>query len=160
MRRAQAAMPLTIAAMLVAGCGARSSAGGDAHPIGTATAPVRPLFTREPEVGVACPGMPNSIACDRVGVAVWLARPAVGMTATVEGQPLRLRRPHTAGGWWEGYLQPAGLLDGALRVHPDRGRSYWQGSHPRDAHLTLRIMRASGAIDPASATVALRPGWG
>lgn len=117
------------------------------------------LFSQPPSIGVACPKA-NSIACDRVGVAVWLRRAAARVTVMVNGKGLRLRPPRTRGGWWEGYLQPAGLIDGALRVTPDRGRFYWQGSHPRSAIVAATVTRRSGAIDRAKATVALRAGWG
>jgi hypothetical protein len=117
------------------------------------------LFTQAPQVGVACPTA-SSIACDRVGLAVWLERPAVRVVATIEGQRVRLHPPRAQGGRWEGFLQPAGLIDGPLRVIPDRDRSFWQGTHPRDAHLTTVITRAAGRIDRASLAVPLRAGWG
>ena len=117
------------------------------------------LLSRAPEVGVACP-QANSIACDRVGLAVWLRRPAAGVTATIDGRSLRLRRPERRDGWYEGYLQPAGLLHGALRVTPDRGRYYWQGSHPKDAQVRVTIRRDDGSVERATRVVALRAGWG
>jgi hypothetical protein len=117
------------------------------------------LFSQPPSVGVACPRA-NSIACDRVGVAIWLRRPAVRVTAVVNGLRLRLRAPRTRTGWWEGYLQPAGLLDGALRVTPDRGTRSWQGTHPRSAIVAVTATRRSGATERATTVVALRAGWG
>jgi hypothetical protein len=112
-------------------------------------------------VGVAC-HTPNSIACDRVGVAVWLRRPAARVAVTVNGLGVRLRLTSrgSGSGWWEGFLQPAGLLDGPLRVTPDHGRYYWQGFHPRNVHVVVKITRAVGNVDRASATVPLGPGWG
>jgi hypothetical protein len=54
----------------------------------SATAVPAAIFAQDPYMGVACP-TPNSIACDRVGLSVWLARPAI-VTATIAGEPLRL----------------------------------------------------------------------
>jgi hypothetical protein len=117
------------------------------------------LLARAPYVGVSC-RRANSIACDRVGVAVWLKRPADGVTTTIARQSLRLRPPRSREGWWEGFLQPAGLLHGALRVTPDHGRYYWQGTHPRDVPIVVAIKRASSGTDRTSVTVSLRAGWG
>lgn len=120
-------------------------------------------FLRQgPYLGVACP-VPNSIACDRVGLAVRLKRPAVRVTATVNGRSLHLR-PGGLGGTgptsWEGYLQPAGLLSGRSKIRPDRGRYFWEGRHPHDTQVALAIGRADGSTDRARLTVPLRPGWG
>jgi hypothetical protein len=151
------------ASLLTAGCHAEPA--GDPPARATATrssaAPERAsrLLSRAPYVGVSC-RRANSIPCDRVGVAVWLKRPAVGVSATIAGHTLRLRPPRSREGWWEGFLQPAGMIDGALRVTPDRGRSYWQGTHPRDVHLRIAVTRASADTHRASMTVSLHPGWG
>ena len=154
---------IVFASVLTVGCHAQRA--GDPPARATATrsgvAPARAsrVLSRAPYVGVSC-RRANSIACNRVGVAVWLKRPAVGVTATIEGRRLRLRPPRSREGWWEGFLQPAGMLDGALRVTPDRGRYYWQGTHPRDVHVVVAITRAIADTDRTSVTVSLRPGWG
>jgi hypothetical protein len=77
-------------------------------------------------MGVSCP-VANSIACDRVGLAVWLKRPAVTVTATIAGARLPL---HTGGDLadnlggrgraFDGYLQPAGIVS-RLHVQPVDG---------------------------------------
>lgn len=125
---------------------------------------VRPwrLVTRTPYLGVACPH-PNSLACDRVGLAVWLAAPAARVRATVQGQPLALRATRhrrDALTFWEGFLQPAGLLDGPLKVTPDQGRYGWVGRHPRDATVTLDVLGLDGRRTTTRLRVPLRPGWG
>jgi hypothetical protein len=154
---------IAFAALLTVGCDAQPT--GDPPARATAArsgaAPERAsrLLSRAPYVGVSC-RRANSIACDRVGVAVWLKRPAVGVTATIAGQTLQLRPPRSREGWWEGFLQRAGLLDGALRVTPDRGRFYWRGTHPRDVHVAVAITRASGGTDRTSVTISLSAGWG
>jgi hypothetical protein len=147
----------------LAACGSRAADRAGPAPGATTTTAAADhgerYLSRPPDVGVACPRA-NSIACDRVGLAVWLRRPAQRVTATIDGRPLRLRAGRPDGAGYEGYLQPAGLLDGPLEVTPDRGRFYWQGSHPRDARLQIVIRRASGATDRVSLSVPLRPGWG
>jgi hypothetical protein len=151
---------IALAALLVLGCKAQPAGA----PPTRATATPSPeraarLLSRAPYVGVSC-RRPNSIACDRVGVAVWVTRPAAGVTATIAGQRLRLRPPRSREGWWEGFLQPAGMIDGALRVTPDRGRFYWQGTHPRDVHVGIAVTRASPGAQRTSVTVPLHAGWG
>jgi hypothetical protein len=151
------------AALLAVGCGAQTAADQPARPATTRSGPppvpASRLLSEAPAVGVAC-RRPSSIACDRVGVAVWLKRAAVGVTVTIAGKRLRLRPPRSRKGWWEGFLHPAGMIDGALRVTPDRGRFYWQGTHPRDVHIVVAITRASSGTDRTSVTVPLRAGWG
>jgi hypothetical protein len=142
-------------AMLVASCG---TAPAPARP-GVALVAARHVFSQAPSVGVACPTA-NSIACDRVGVAVWLKRPAARVSAIIDGKRVALRPPRARGGWWWGYLRPAGLIDGPLRVTPDRGRYNWAGGHPLSAHVAVTIVRASGPRERATVTVPLRPGWG
>jgi hypothetical protein len=115
-----------------------------------------------PYLGVSC-AKPNSIACDRVGLAVWLRRPAKRVVATIDGRRLDLTPGGLSGRaptYWEGFFQPAGLLDGALAVVPDRGRHFWEGRHPRDAAVRVIIRRRGGAADAATLRVPLRPGWG
>lgn len=119
-------------------------------------------LAREPELGVACPHA-NSLACDRVGLGVWLKAPAAGVSATIAGTPLRLHAGGLGGRgpkYWEGYLTPAGLLSGALKVTPDRGRYFWRGTRPKLARLVLTIHRALHRPVEVAQTVELRPGWG
>lgn len=47
------------------------------------------VLSRAPYMGVAC-ATPNGIACDRVGLAIWLRRPATSVSATIAGRPLKL----------------------------------------------------------------------
>jgi hypothetical protein len=158
-------IPAAVLAALCAGLAACGSQANDTakREAATATTATRGerLLSRTPYLGVACREA-NSLACDRVGLAVWLRRPAARVTATINGRALRLHagRPDGRRAWYRGYLQPAGLLDGPLRVTPDRGRYFWQGSHPKDALVRIRIRRTSGKVDDASLSVPLRAGWG
>jgi hypothetical protein len=123
--------------------------------------PRRLLLRRAPYLGIRC-HKANSIACDRVGLAVWLRAPARRLTATIDGRRFTLRPPAAPGGFWEGTLRRAGLLapGSALHVTPDRGRYYWAGRHPVRAVVHLAAITRNGA--PASTYVAvdLRPGYG
>lgn len=113
-------------------------------------------------MGVAC-SKPNSIACDRVGLAVWLPRPATRLTASIAGRPLTMRMAGLAfrrGIEWDGYLQPAGMKDGALRVQPDRGTDYWIGSHGLAAYVELTAHYRDGSSATATELVDLGAGWG
>jgi hypothetical protein len=123
--------------------------------------PRRLFLPRAPYLGVAC-HTPNSIACDRVGLAVWLRSPAARLTATIDGREFELRPPDTRDGYWEGFLQPAGLLarGRALHVTPDGGRYYWEGRHPVRAVVHLSATEPGGAHASAFVAVDLRPGYG
>lgn len=90
-------------------------------------------LARAPYLGVSCPGRPNWIGCDRVGLFIWLKRDVTGLTASIDGRRLPMRM--VRGGQpsqqtWEGFLRPAGLINGPLKVRPDRGRNYWLGERP------------------------------
>jgi hypothetical protein len=116
---------------------------------------------RVPYLGVRCPTA-NSIACDRVGLAVWLRASARRLTATIDGRRFTLRPPATPGGYWEGTLQPAGLLTpgSALHVTPDRGRYHWEGRHPVRGVVHLDATETDGAAASTNIAVDLRPGYG
>jgi hypothetical protein len=137
--------------------------------------PGRLALAADPYVGIAC-GIPNDIACDRVGIAVTLEKPAATVTATINGQALTLRLPCGArpynetcasycrravcGTSFEGFLQPAGLLDGPLEVTPDRGRYFWMGSHPKYPLVRLSATYRNGTRATATRRVWLHAGWG
>jgi hypothetical protein len=124
------------------------------------------VLAREPGMGVACQ-VPNSIACDRVGLAVWLRRPAIAVSATIAGSALNLNDPAWSGSlrngrrtMFAGFLQPAGLLDGALKVRPDRGRYYWIGSHEVGARVSIVVDYGGGLEVETTTMVGLHAGWG
>lgn len=110
-----------------------SRAGPRAGPF---TSPAK-VFTQDPYMGVAC-HIPNSIACDRVGLAVWLRRPAI-VTATIAGARLKLNDQtwsyvaHDRRGAlyvYAGFLQPAGITT-RLHVKPDPGSPSTWGANSR-----------------------------
>lgn len=116
------------------------------------TADIRgPAMIREVYIGVACPNS-NSVRCDRVGVAVrlrdrgarslrvWVAGREVEMRSTdSNGEPKR-RQGHL---YWEGYLQPAGLLDRPLHSLAESGRFRWEGRPSVAASIRIEA-RSSG----------------
>jgi hypothetical protein len=160
----RAALWLALAtAALVAGCGGDD--GGDGGTPAART-PAKEVLSRHPYMGVSC-RTPNSFACDRVGLAVWLRRPAVRVDATIAGRKLQLDDPdwsgHASDGqrrMFAGLLQPAGLIDGPLRVTPDAGPDRWVGRKPVSAPVDLRIVRTDGTSTTTTVKVGLSPGWG
>jgi RNA polymerase sigma-70 factor (ECF subfamily) len=106
-------------------------------------------------MGVAC-RVPNSIECDRVGLAVYLPKrhPAERLAASINGRPLQMRVPigiATYGIYFEGFLHPAGLKGGPLKVTPDR---------PVLATVRITAFYRDGAPRSTIRHVSLAPGWG
>ena len=134
-------------------------------------APVAPVaatlaLPKEPGMGVACPDA-NSIACDRIGIAVWLDSVPRRLVASVGGRSVALRDAHircsadpSCPRLFLGELQPAGLLDGPLKVTPDEGRHRWFGRHPVEGTLTITATYGDGSRAVATRRVPLAPGWG
>lgn len=117
-------------------------------------------------MGVSCP-IGNSFACDRVGLAVWLREPATRVDAEIADRELKLDDPEWSGPaedgqrrMFAGFLQPAGLIDGPLKVTPDRGPDRWIGRTPVSAPVELWIVGKDGAISATAVEVRLSPGWG
>jgi hypothetical protein len=121
-------------------------------------------LTRLPHMGVACP-KPNSIACDRVGLAVWLKRPTRHLDATIAGRKISMKTPGRfvsgRGTGWEGYLQPAGLKHGPLEVQPEPGTTdRWIGRKPVSATVRLTATYRDGSSASRTVRVELAAGWG
>jgi hypothetical protein len=168
------------AGIVIATVGRGFSSGGlaQARPVAVASSA---LLSRAPYLGVNCP-VANSIACDRVGLAVWLKRSAMSVTATIAGAPVTLDhrgdlvykgdRPHSA---FTGFLQPAGIVS-RLHVKPTLGNivyknhGHWRVAVRRqmwfgDAQsplvpVRLTIHRSGGRTVTTSVKVALGTGWG
>jgi hypothetical protein len=145
--------------------------GGDGSPPGAHVLALR--LPKAPGMGVACPAAPNSFACDRIGIAVWMNDAPRRLVATVYGHSVTLhdetttclrlqpcahayRGPH----FWTGYLQPAGLLSGPMKVTPDAGRYRWYGHHPVTGVLRIVATYQDGTTAVATRRVPLAPGWG
>jgi hypothetical protein len=119
-----------------------------------------------PYVGVDCPHTLNSIACDRLGIAVQLLRPAVALDVTIAGRRVTMHAtnfytPHARKRtFWVGFLYPAGLLDGPLKIHPDEGRYYWVGRHPAFATVKITAHYNDGSSATATRRTRIGAGWG
>lgn len=125
------------------------------------------LLLRPPYLGVSC-GEPNSIACDRVGLAVWVPGSARAVVATISGRRFELTTdpafvgPHRPGEprMFVGFLHHAGLRHGPLAVRVENGRNRWTGVRPVHARLGLVVTFDDGARQATSVRVGLAPGWG
>lgn len=129
------------------------------------TLPPKQALKRSPYMGVSC-RTPNSFKCDRVGLAVWLRESAVSVDAAIAGQKLTLDDRSWSGETgarrtrFAGFLQPAGLIDGPLKLTGEDGRYRWYGADPVAAMVDLRIVRADGIDETTELEVDLSPGWG
>lgn len=125
------------------------------------------VFAKDPYMGVAC-HIANSIACDRVGLAVWLRRPATTVSATIAGASLKLNDPT----WsyvahdgrqtlyvYAGFLQPAGLTT-RLHVTPESRTPVWLGNNAPSPLVRFRIDYGHGNIAITQEHVWLSAGWG
>jgi hypothetical protein len=124
------------------------------------------VLAETPSLGVAC-RVPNSLACDRVGLAVRLRAPAVAVSATIDGRPLELDDPDWSGPAragrrrvLAGFLHPAGLLSGPLAPQADDGPGRWVGRHEVEAGVGLTIEVTPARYVRTSMRVRLAPGWG
>ena len=138
------------------------------------------VLSKSPYLGVRC-SIANSIACDRVGLAVWLKRPAVSVTARIAGEPLNLdwfgeeRRIYgVARRDFDGYLKPAGIVS-RLHVHPVEGtkvltvnghtrlvnsHQMWFGAGNAQPLVRLTIRYPDGRKVTTHLHVGLGAGWG
>ena len=126
---------------------------------------------REPYLGVFC-RIPNSIECDAVGMVIQLRQPAASLTVAVSGRQVLMRRPTqrvcapdawrnaVCGAYFEGILRPAGMLDGPLKVHPDKGRYFWSGRRPVSALVRIVAHYSDGHTASITRRLPLRPGYG
>jgi hypothetical protein len=116
-------------------------------------------------MGVLCP-VPNSIACDRVGLAIWLKRPAHSVRASIDGRSFAMnrfgdqlisnRQPRTE---FDGYLRPAGIVS-SMHVRPEPGTSTWLGDGTPFPTVWLLIDYGSGRFVATHLRVPLGAGWG
>src|SRR3954464_4142111 len=63
-----------------------------AQPSPATSAPAHLALQRAPYIGVSC-RTPNSIACDRVGLAIWLRRPGARLPPTINSAPSAMGLP-------------------------------------------------------------------
>jgi len=138
---------------------------GIEFPAGTVARSPAAVFSQPPYMGVRCPE-PNSIACDQVGLAVWLKRPAQTVTAWIDGRRLAMDRfgdqlitsaaPRRE---FDGYLRPAGIRS-SMHVRPDPGTSTWEGDPTPVAAVSLLIDEGHHHYVTTRLRVPLMAGWG
>jgi hypothetical protein len=110
---------------------------------------------RDPYLGLRCYN-PKVLRCDRVGLAVWLARPARNVTAVVDGHDVVLRTraggtgSYRRGLFWEGVFADPG----AQRIADAFG------SAAGSVTVRLRVVANDGSIDNTNSTVPLSEGYG
>ena len=129
-------------------------------------AQARAMQTRMPYLGVSCPKA-NSFACDRVGLTVWLRKPALEVVAKIAGRRVVLDDPRWSGPLkdgrrkrFAGFLQPAGLIDGPLRIPTKDGGTRWTGDPAVTAKVLIIVTYRAGSASTAVMRVPLSPGWG
>ncbi len=115
----------------------------------------------EPFLGVAC-GLPNSIACDRVGVGVSLSRPAALVMVEVADRFVTLSPPTDAPNdhLWFGFLYKAGLRHGPLDVHIPPRATRWFGTPEVRPPVTVEVFFQDGAVGTLTSRGFLHPGFG
>ncbi len=126
------------------------------------------LLSQAPYMGVHCP-VANSIACDRVGLAINLKQPARAVVAFIDGRQLKMNRrgdvidlsmaPRKE---FDGYLQPAGI-ESTLHVRPAPGSDFWAQdarSPTPSAAVLLLIDYGGGRLISTRVRVPLSSGWG
>jgi len=114
-------------------------------------------------MGVSCDGRSNWIGCDRVGLYVWLRRHVPDLKASIAGRRVPMRRARSgpdSRNNWEGFLRPAGLIDGPLKVTPDRGRLYWFGRTPVSARVRITVFDRNGRSATRTLRLGLAAGYG
>jgi hypothetical protein len=157
-----------VAAAVVPGSAgtARNVTTGFSVPVGTIRISASAAFSQSPYMGVNCP-VPNSISCDRVGLAVWLRHPAYSVDASIAGASFPLtwfgdeyrfgarRKPRRA---FDGYLQPAGIMS-RLHVRPTAG-GIWDGNGTPYPMVWVLINYGEGHHALTHLRVPLMAGWG
>jgi hypothetical protein len=110
---------------------------------------------RDPYLGLRCHN-PKVLRCGRVGLAVWLARPARSVTAVVHGHEVVLRTHASGTG---SYRQ--GLFWEGIFADPNAQRiADAFGSASGSVTVRLRVAENDGSIGNTNSTVPLSEGYG
>ena len=111
-----------------------------------------------PYLGIRC-HVANWAGCDRVGVGVHLARPAVLVIVQVDGHAASLSPPSDPGSdLWEGVLLGIGPRHGPLAVHVRHG--YWYGEPPVRPRVRVTASFADGTTATHAGIGYLHAGYG
>ena len=110
-------------------------------------------LARPPYIGVACRRVPNLTTCGRIGIGVWLKRPARGVDAALSRAHVRLHAGGFGGTgptYWEGYVR--------VRKR-DLPRGWYGGDPPFFLRLRINLRYPTGTAR-GTVRVLLHPGWG
>jgi len=144
------------AAAVVAAVAAGGGAPGRA-PTPTAAAARLPSASF-PYLGIRC-HIANWAGCDRIGVGVHLARPAIRVTVRVDGHLVTLDKPGDPGSdLWQGMLLGLGPHHGPLAVHARDG--YWDGEPPVYPRVRVTAYFADGTSATRAGVGYLHAGYG
>ena len=172
-RRYLASLILLVAVTLAGICIALIGAGGTRSPLTGARSrpsvithePASRAFAQAPYMGIAC-RLPHWIACDRIGLAVWLRRRAT-VTAIIAGHRFTLDDP----AWsyvarpghlymYAGFLRSAGLSSRLGVVPTPRWNNSWLGANPPSPLVRFQISYRTGHVVSTEQHVYLSAGWG
>jgi hypothetical protein len=120
--------PLILTVLVAAACG------------GAKTSP--PLRVTNSYLGLDCG---DSFPCAHLGIAVWLAKPAEGVSATVHGHVVILRR--TSRLVWEGFVR-------------DRRAERIAGEMERHVFVRIEARAPDGSVRRRTISAPISPGWG
>ena len=166
-RRRLLATATAVATAGIAAAVALTAASGPRPRLASRAAPTA-VLARAPAVGMACL---TPRACDRVGVAVWLRRPATSVSAIVAGHAVALGTSAAAQfeataqrgtrTMFVGYFRWPGLAGSRILFAPGPP-SAWSPRTPADWPApTVRIrIRSGDRITTTQTRVQLRGGWG
>jgi hypothetical protein len=147
----------------LAACTAVVAAGaGTAHTPaparGTPVAAGRLPSASFPYLGIRC-RTANWAGCDRIGIGVHLARPAILVSVQVDGHLVTLSPPRDPGSdLWEGELLGLGPHHGPLAVRARHG--YWYGEPPVLPRVHVIAYFADGRTATRAGIGYLHAGYG
>ena len=111
-----------------------------------------------PYLGIRC-RVANWAGCDRVGVGVHLARPAIRVTVRVDGRVITLSPPTDPGSdLWQGVLLGLGPHRGPLAVRAHHG--YWYGEPPVRPRVRVTAYFTDGTAAARAGLGYLHAGYG
>jgi hypothetical protein len=111
-----------------------------------------------PYLGIRC-RIANWAGCDRIGVGVHLARPAVLVTVEVDGHLVTLSPPtDPESDLWQGLLLGQGPHHGPLAVRARQG--YWYGDPPVYPRVRVTAYFADGTVATHAGVGYLHAGYG
>ena len=120
---------------LVVRCGGRASENG--------------VLPREPHLGLACRG---ASPCHRIGLAVWLAREAQSVRATVDRHAVKLRTGLGAGAYRRGLFWRGFFTDSRAQRFADE--------YPHDLSIEIRAVEMDGGVHVAQTSAPVSGGYG